>query len=69
AAVLEEARAWFVGRILHRVDGGDHVGFVLDPVKWGGAREPRRAAGRGAGEEPPLRLGDAAAIQPGHPAD
>ncbi|CQR59962.1 Oxidoreductase [Streptomyces leeuwenhoekii] len=69
AAVLEEARAWFVGRILHRVDGGDHVGFVLDPVEWGGAREPRRAAGRGAGEEPPLRLGDAAAIQPGHPAD
>jgi flavin reductase (DIM6/NTAB) family NADH-FMN oxidoreductase RutF len=67
--VLEDARAWFAGRILHRVDGGDHVGFVLDPVEWGGPREPRPAARPGAGEGPLLHLGDAGAIRPGHPAD
>ncbi|MYS74564.1 flavin reductase, partial [Streptomyces sp. SID5926] len=40
--------------------GGDHVGFVLDPVEWGG-RE--RAAG------PLLRLADARTVRPGHPVD
>ncbi|WP_053912748.1 flavin reductase family protein [Streptomyces sp. SCSIO 75703] len=60
AAVLEDAEAWFVGRIAGRVPGGDHVGFVLDPVEWGG-REPSGT--------PPLRLGDARAIRPGHPVE
>ena len=58
AAVLTDAAAWFVGTILHRTDGGDHVGFVLDPVQWG-----ERSAG------PLLRLSDALPIDPGHPAD
>ncbi|UXX91814.1 flavin reductase family protein [Streptomyces sp. AD2-2] len=29
--VLDEAPAWFVGRVENRVDGGDHVGFLLAP--------------------------------------
>ena len=57
AVVLEEAPAWFVGTVETRVDGGDHVGFVLAPVEW-----EARADG------PLLRLGDALDIAPGHPA-
>ncbi|MDT0612622.1 flavin reductase family protein [Streptomyces lancefieldiae] len=60
AAVLEDAEAWFVGRVVSRADGGDHVGFVLDPVEWGG-RDPSGG--------PLLRLADARAIEPGHPVD
>ncbi|MFF7355918.1 MULTISPECIES: flavin reductase family protein [Streptomyces] len=58
AVVLRDAAAWFVGTILHRTDGGDHVGFVLDPVEWGRGREG-----------PLLRLSDAAGIAAGHPVD
>ncbi|WP_405540558.1 flavin reductase family protein [Streptomyces sp. NBC_00075] len=29
--VLDEAPAWFVGRVENRIDGGDHVGFLLAP--------------------------------------
>ncbi|MEU9592747.1 flavin reductase family protein [Streptomyces sp. NPDC048219] len=60
AVVLEDAEAWFVGRVVERVTGGDHVGFVLDPVEWGG-----RETSRG----PLLRLSDALTIEPGHPVD
>jgi flavin reductase (DIM6/NTAB) family NADH-FMN oxidoreductase RutF len=58
--VLEDVEAWFVGRVVERVTGGDHVGFVLDPVEWGG----RETSGR-----PLLRLGDALTIEAGHPVD
>ncbi|MFR9787299.1 flavin reductase family protein [Streptomyces sp. MB22_4] len=58
AVVLRDAAAWFVGEILHRVDGGDHVGFVLDPLEWGGGR---------SGDL--LRLSDAVGIEAGHPVD
>ncbi len=54
--VLADAAAWLVGTVLHRTDGGDHVGFVLDPVRGGG--------GRGG---PLLRLSDAKPVEPGHP--
>ncbi|MFE9109550.1 flavin reductase family protein [Streptomyces collinus] len=60
AHVLEDAPAWFVGRILTRVGGGDHIGFVLDPVEWGGHE---------AHDGPLLRLSDAVTIDPGHPVD
>jgi flavin reductase (DIM6/NTAB) family NADH-FMN oxidoreductase RutF len=30
--VLDQAAAWFVGRVLDRADWGDHVGFLLEPV-------------------------------------
>lgn len=61
AVVLRDAAAWFVGRIGQRIDAGDHVGFVLDPVRSGAQGEPD---GR-----PLLRLADALAIEPGHPVD
>lgn len=60
AVVLPDAAAWFVGEVVQRVDGGDHLGFVLDPVQWD--------AGDRAGG-PLLRLGDAHDIDPGHPAE
>ncbi|MFF7604550.1 flavin reductase [Streptomyces parvulus] len=60
AVVLEDAEAWFVGRVVTRAPGGDHVGFVLEPVEWGG---------RGDSAEPLLRLADARTIRPGHPVD
>ena len=31
--VLDECRNWFAGRILERVDAGDHWAFVLDPFE------------------------------------
>ncbi|MFI7498067.1 flavin reductase family protein [Streptomyces sp. NPDC049687] len=60
-AVLRDAYAWFAGRIEQRVDAGDHVGFVLEPVRCG---EREKADGR-----PLLRLKDALTITPGHPVD
>jgi flavin reductase (DIM6/NTAB) family NADH-FMN oxidoreductase RutF len=61
AAVLEGAEAWFVGRVVERMPGGDHVGFVLDPVEWGGRGK--------TADGPLLRLADARTITPGHPVD
>lgn len=60
ALVLQDAPAWFVGRIVTCVGGGDHIGFVLDPVEWGGRDEC---------DGPLLRLSDALGIDPGHPVD
>ncbi|MFJ7073510.1 flavin reductase family protein [Streptomyces sp. NPDC098781] len=61
AAVLRDACAWFVGRVEQQCEGGDHVGFVLDPVRSG---ERGKADG-----QPILRLGDVRSISPGHPVE
>ncbi|MFF8288828.1 flavin reductase family protein [Streptomyces sp. NPDC016309] len=59
APVLAGTCAWFVGRVLDRVHGGDHVGFLLDPVE---ASPP-------TAERPPLVMfSDVGDISPGHPA-
>jgi flavin reductase (DIM6/NTAB) family NADH-FMN oxidoreductase RutF len=29
--ILDDAAAWFVGRIIRRIDAGDHVGVLLEP--------------------------------------
>jgi flavin reductase (DIM6/NTAB) family NADH-FMN oxidoreductase RutF len=55
--ILDDVDAWFVGRILDRVDLGDHLGHVLDPVEVNAA--PRDN----------LQFGDARDIEAGHPAD
>jgi flavin reductase (DIM6/NTAB) family NADH-FMN oxidoreductase RutF len=47
----------FVGKVLERVDAGDHVAFMLEPV----------AAERGASESP-FRFHRAKRIEPGHEA-
>ncbi|MFF1320853.1 flavin reductase family protein [Streptomyces chartreusis] len=59
AAVLRDACAWFVGSIEQQFDGGDHVGFILDPVQSG---ERDKTDG-----QPILRLSDVRSINPGHP--
>ncbi|GAA2624722.1 MULTISPECIES: flavin reductase family protein [Streptomyces] len=57
--VLTGARAWFVGRIESRIDGGDHVGFLLAPTE---VSPPVRDA------LTLLRYDDVKEIDPGHPA-
>jgi flavin reductase (DIM6/NTAB) family NADH-FMN oxidoreductase RutF len=37
--ILDDAAAWFVGKTLERIDLGDHVGYLLDPVA-GAIRDP-----------------------------
>jgi flavin reductase (DIM6/NTAB) family NADH-FMN oxidoreductase RutF len=32
APVLDDAGGWFVGRVIDRLDTGDHLGFLLEPV-------------------------------------
>ena len=54
--LLERCPARFVGRVLEKVDAGDHVAFHLDPVEWTG--EPA----------PPLTFQAAKDIEAGHPA-
>ncbi len=49
---------WFAGRVLQRVDTGDHVAFVLDPF----AGELR------AGSGPRLSFQQVRDLEPGHPA-
>ncbi|WP_328826557.1 flavin reductase family protein [Streptomyces sp. NBC_00252] len=58
--VLDEAPAWFVGRVENRIDGGDHVGFLL---------APETAANTQDDTVTPLALSDALDIDPGHPAN
>ena len=53
--VLSEAPNWFAGRVLERLDLGDHCGFLLEPVD-GDSREERS----------PLRFGQTKWIEPGH---
>lgn len=53
--VLEEVGNWFVGEIVDRVLGGDHVGFLLRPV----------AAHRGAPLDQ-LPFSDLRSMEPGH---
>ncbi|WP_395358581.1 flavin reductase family protein [Streptomyces sp. YH02] len=58
--VLEQLTTWFTGRIEGRIDGGDHMGFVLAPV----AVSP-------PAEGPPsalLRYRELRDLEPGHPA-
>jgi flavin reductase (DIM6/NTAB) family NADH-FMN oxidoreductase RutF len=59
-AILRDVPAWFVGAVEQRVDGGDHVGFVLAPLESGGDD---------AAKGPVFRLADARGITPGHPVD
>ncbi|WP_031078898.1 flavin reductase [Streptomyces sp. NRRL S-118] len=60
APVLRDAAAWFVGRVHHRDDGGDHVLFLLDPVEESPpAPEPHPRI---------VMFHDVARLDPGHPA-
>jgi flavin reductase (DIM6/NTAB) family NADH-FMN oxidoreductase RutF len=53
--ILDDLPNWFVGRIIERVDGGDHHALILEPI----------AAERQA-EEEELTFHRAKRIEPGH---
>jgi flavin reductase (DIM6/NTAB) family NADH-FMN oxidoreductase RutF len=55
--ILDDCPSWFVGRIEARLNLGDHVGFMLDPVK----------AQYAEGEEIVFFQAVKDAIEPGHP--
>jgi flavin reductase (DIM6/NTAB) family NADH-FMN oxidoreductase RutF len=55
--ILQECDNWFVGRIVDRLDLGDHVGVLLEPVE---ARHEH--------SERPFEFHRAKHIEPGHPA-
>lgn len=55
--LLTECPNWFAGRILERLDVGDHLGFLLEPI----------AAERGE-DEPEYDFQQAKHIRAGHPA-
>ncbi|MER5484331.1 flavin reductase family protein [Streptomyces sp. NPDC002812] len=58
--VLEQVCSWFTGRIEGRIEGGDHVGFLLAPVAVCPPIE---------GPPPPLlRYRALRDLDPGHPA-
>ena len=56
--ILDDAVAWFVGKTLKRIDLGDHIGYLLEPVT-GHAAE---------GSDDLVSFPDVADIEPGHEA-
>ncbi|MFC4374520.1 flavin reductase family protein [Nocardia halotolerans] len=58
--ILRAATGWFAARIIERLDLGDHLGILLDPVAAG---EPPRADSGAV-----LRLHAVADLPPGHEA-
>ena len=55
--ILSDCPTWFLGRVVDRVDLGDHVGCVLAPERW-----------HGGGPIAQLSERDLAEVEPGHPA-
>ena len=55
APVLDELEDWFAGRVLERLDFGDHCGFLLEPIEG----EAHRSGA-------PLTFARAKRIEPGH---
>ncbi|HVX68711.1 MAG TPA: flavin reductase family protein [Mycobacteriales bacterium] len=55
--VISGVRGWIAGRVLERIDAGDHVAHLLDPID----------AGVGDDSEP-LTLRQVSDLDPGHPA-
>lgn len=56
APVLDECAAWVEGTVVQRLDVGDHVAHVLDPV-----------AGGAGGARGQLRYAQVRDLRPGHP--
>ncbi len=56
--ILDDAAAWFVGKTLSRIDLGDHVGYLLEPVV-GYAPES---------SDDLVSFSDVADLEPGHQA-
>jgi flavin reductase (DIM6/NTAB) family NADH-FMN oxidoreductase RutF len=56
--ILDDAAAWFVGKTLERIDLGDHIGYLLEPVAG--------AVPEHSGDL--VRFTDVADVAPGHQA-
>lgn len=56
--ILDDAAAWFVGKIIDRFSLGDHVGYLLEPVDGSPPRELEQW----------LSFRDLHHLQPGHDA-
>jgi flavin reductase (DIM6/NTAB) family NADH-FMN oxidoreductase RutF len=56
--ILDDAAAWFVGKTVERIDLGDHIGYLLEPVAG--------AVPRHLGDL--VSLTDVADLAPGHKA-
>jgi flavin reductase (DIM6/NTAB) family NADH-FMN oxidoreductase RutF len=56
--ILDDAVAWFVGKTLKRIDLGDHIGYLLEPVT--GAADER--------SDDLVSFPDVADLEPGHEA-
>ena len=52
--VLDDVAGWFVGRVVERLDTGDHLGFLLEPVA------------AAVSEVPNLTFQDVKDLDPGH---
>jgi flavin reductase (DIM6/NTAB) family NADH-FMN oxidoreductase RutF len=57
--ILDDAAAWFVGKTLERIDFGDHIGYLLEPVTGAAAQRP---------DEGLVSFSDTAEMEPGHEA-
>jgi flavin reductase (DIM6/NTAB) family NADH-FMN oxidoreductase RutF len=55
--ILSGVRGWLTGRVLERLDCGDHVAHLLEPIDAGGG---------GSGD--PLSFQQLKGLDPGHPA-
>jgi flavin reductase (DIM6/NTAB) family NADH-FMN oxidoreductase RutF len=56
--ILDDAVAWFVGKTLNRIDLGDHVGYLLEPVAGDAAES----------SDDLVSFPDVADMEPGHEA-
>ncbi|MBW0019491.1 MAG: flavin reductase [Mycobacterium sp.] len=54
--ILDDALAWLVGRTVDRIDLGDHLGYLLEPVEAWFADGPADV----------IRFSDVRDLQPGH---
>jgi flavin reductase (DIM6/NTAB) family NADH-FMN oxidoreductase RutF len=55
--ILAGVRGWVAGRVLERLDAGDHVGHLLEPIDAGESDE-----------QAPLMYQQVRDLDPGHPA-
>jgi flavin reductase (DIM6/NTAB) family NADH-FMN oxidoreductase RutF len=55
APVIEDLENWFAGRVLERLEFGDHCGFLLEPIE-----------GQSGRSSSPLTFRRAKSIEPGH---
>jgi len=56
--ILDDAVAWFVGKTLKRIDLGDHIGYLLEPVTGAAAER----------SDDLVSFSDVADLEPGHEA-